>query len=173
MAQSELGSAKTGMSACTRWRTVPRLRSCVAFHTLPFTTVHQARVFTEHDLFALLQTYTHRDVPDQCPASLDWRDRKPIAGMLKELDGWDPVLLAALSHFATSLHWTILDEGPEQEWVSAGEKVSKPTQRAACSSEIFLTPCFVALDLLYRRLGPRYDGEVSSHSLPAVLGRPG
>ncbi|POY72724.1 hypothetical protein BMF94_4131 [Rhodotorula taiwanensis] len=68
-------------------------------------------------------TYTHRDVPDQCPASLDWRDRKPIAGMLKELEGWDPVLLAALSHFATSLHWTILDEEPEQEWVRAGGKI--------------------------------------------------
>jgi hypothetical protein len=35
-----------------------------------------------------LQTYTHRD--DGSLASLDWRDKKPIAGMLKELQGWDP-----------------------------------------------------------------------------------
>ncbi|TKA50020.1 hypothetical protein B0A53_06502, partial [Rhodotorula sp. CCFEE 5036] len=66
-------------------------------------------------------TYTHRD--DGSLASLDWRDKKPIAGMLKELQGWDPVLLAALSHFPSSLHWTIVDEKPEEEWISAGGRI--------------------------------------------------
>ncbi|GAA5988456.1 hypothetical protein JCM10908_003575 [Rhodotorula pacifica] len=66
-------------------------------------------------------TYTHRDSGSF--ASLDWRDKKPIAGMLKELRKWDPVLLAALSHFPNSLEWTILDEKPEEEWISGGGRI--------------------------------------------------
>lgn len=51
--------------------------------------------------------------------------------MLQELKGWDPALLAALSHFPTSLHWTILDETPEEEWISAGGRVRSLLRRVA------------------------------------------
>jgi hypothetical protein len=117
-----------------------------------------------------MQTYTHRD--DGSLASLDWRDKKPIAGMLKELQGWDPVLLAALSHFPSSLHWTIVDEKPEEEWISAGGRVSYFSRRRFQVRRTLIYRAFSsAADLLRRRLCPPYDGSFSDRSVdrPAVL----
>ncbi|BGP58578.1 hypothetical protein JCM8202v2_006247 [Rhodotorula sphaerocarpa] len=70
---------------------------------------------------ALAFTYTHRDTGS--PASLDWRDKKPATGLLKKLRDWDPVLHAVLSHFSHALHWKIVDQPPEEQWISAGGKI--------------------------------------------------
>ncbi|GJN94739.1 hypothetical protein Rhopal_007831-T1 [Rhodotorula paludigena] len=71
---------------------------------------------------ALAFTFTHRD--EQREASLDWRNKKPIAEATEQLDAsWDPALRAVLAHFPSTLHWQILDETPETEWISAGGKI--------------------------------------------------
>ncbi|GAA5823213.1 hypothetical protein JCM3770_004325 [Rhodotorula araucariae] len=67
-------------------------------------------------------TFTHPD--NTAAASLDWRDKKPIAEVLMQLsDAWDPSLRKTMAHFASSLHWKIVDETPEEEWISAGGKI--------------------------------------------------
>ncbi|BGP44002.1 hypothetical protein JCM10450v2_008218 [Rhodotorula kratochvilovae] len=67
-------------------------------------------------------TFTHRD--DSAAASLDWRDKKPIAEVLAQLsDAWDPSLRKAMAHPPSTLHWKILDETPEEEWISASGKI--------------------------------------------------
>lgn len=68
------------------------------------------------------QTFTQRDAGHS--ASLDWRDRKPIDEVLASLHDWDPVLRRAVGYFPSSLHWAILDEPPEEEWISEGGKAS-------------------------------------------------
>ncbi|BGP04019.1 hypothetical protein NBRC10513v2_007760 [Rhodotorula toruloides] len=70
---------------------------------------------------SLAFTFTHRDAGHS--ASLDWRDRKPIDEVLSSLHNWDPVLQQAIGYFPTSLHWEILDEPPEEEWISEGGKI--------------------------------------------------
>ena len=111
-----------------------------------------------------MQTYTHRD--DGSLASLDWRDKKPIAGMLKELTGWDPVLLAALSHVPSSLHWTIVDEKPEEEWISAGGRVSYFFPSRVQVRRILIYRYLSSpKDLLRRRLCPPHDGSFCNRSV--------
>ncbi|GEM11814.1 monooxygenase [Rhodotorula toruloides] len=60
-------------------------------------------------------TYTHRDAGHS--ASLDWRDRKPIDEVQASLRNWDPVLQRVIGYFPSSLHWEILDQPPEEEWI--------------------------------------------------------
>ncbi|BGP28100.1 hypothetical protein JCM10295v2_007087 [Rhodotorula toruloides] len=61
------------------------------------------------------ETYTHRDAGHS--ASLDWRDRKPIDEVQASLRNWDPVLQRVIGYFPSSLHWEILDQPPEEEWI--------------------------------------------------------
>ncbi|BGP35914.1 hypothetical protein JCM10296v2_007766 [Rhodotorula toruloides] len=70
---------------------------------------------------SLTFTFTHRDAGHV--ASLDWRDRKPIDGVLASLHDWDPILQRAVGYFPSSLHWEILDEPPQEEWISEGGKI--------------------------------------------------
>ncbi|TNY20170.1 hypothetical protein DMC30DRAFT_267762 [Rhodotorula diobovata] len=71
---------------------------------------------------SLAFTFTHADA--RHAASLDWRDKKPISEVLDLLDSkWDPTLRRAMRHFTSTLHWEILDEVPEAEWISAGGKI--------------------------------------------------
>ncbi|BGO96176.1 hypothetical protein NBRC10512_006671 [Rhodotorula toruloides] len=70
---------------------------------------------------SLAFTFTQRDAGHS--ASLDWRDRKPIDEVLASLHDWDPVLRRAVGYFPSSLHWAILDEPPEEEWISEGGKI--------------------------------------------------
>ncbi|GAA5970271.1 hypothetical protein JCM11641_001643 [Rhodosporidiobolus odoratus] len=67
-------------------------------------------------------TFTHRDISTS--ASLNWRDKRSMTDVLELLgDGWDPVLLAALKHFPSALHWPVLKETPAEEWISTGRKI--------------------------------------------------
>ncbi|BGP20835.1 hypothetical protein JCM10213_008130 [Rhodosporidiobolus nylandii] len=72
---------------------------------------------------SLAFTFTHRD--PATGASLNWRDKRSMEDVLELLgEDWDPVLLRALKHFQTALHWPVLQETPAEEWISAGGKIA-------------------------------------------------
>lgn len=66
-------------------------------------------------------TYTHRD---DDTSTLNWRSSVCISTVLAQLTDWDPTLQRALSHFRRALHWTILEGGVQDNWISKGGKIA-------------------------------------------------
>lgn len=69
-----------------------------------------------------VQSMTHRDISKA--ASSNWRDIQPMSDVTPFLSGWDPALLAAVSHFKTGLHWRLFHHEPLLTWLSKNGRIA-------------------------------------------------
>ncbi|GEM06638.1 cullin 3 [Rhodotorula toruloides] len=58
-------------------------------------------------------------------ASLNWRDRRPVAEVTERLkeEGWDPSVMEAVSAFRTCLNWAVEEDPPAERWCTDGGKI--------------------------------------------------